>query len=219
MQSLLRWVMAPPIFALLAILGPRSSQWSQPSESLWPTDRFRWALWALVDLLAPCSWTIYLEYSHPCRSACPWENCCKVKSIHTMLKVDGGIFTCLGSSLPLHKHLLECCAMYVDHGINPKIMLTSACNLHHLHHLNRYTSSPLTSSQAISQIDCLIIHFQIENNPEKCNKKPDAKCFTVFQTMSGFKYRSEKSTTPIDHTSLDGMYILTGSKVKTSGEK
>ncbi len=37
--------------------------------------------------------------------------------------------------------------------------------------------------------------------------------------MSGFKYRSEKSTTPMAHTSLDGMYIFSGSKVKTSGEK
>ena len=68
-----------------------SSQLLKPSKSLWPTDRFRWALWALVDLLAPCSWTTYLEYSHPCRSACPWENCLKVKWIHTMFKVDGAI--------------------------------------------------------------------------------------------------------------------------------
>ena len=134
---------------------------------------------------------------------------------------------------PLHNHLLDCCAIYVDGGINLKIMhkdnrvkpktssnkLTCACNLHHLHHLHRCTSSPGTRDQAISQIDYIIINFQIENNPRKYNKQQHAKCLTVFQTMSGFKYRSEKSTTPMDHTSLDGMYIFSGSKLKTSGEK
>ncbi len=83
----------------LATLGPLSQL--QPSESLWPTHPFRCAPLALVDLLAPCSWTTYLEYSHPCRSACPWENCFKIPMDSQRVQSRWRYSHVVGSSLPL----------------------------------------------------------------------------------------------------------------------
>ena len=146
------------------------------------------------------------------------------------------LFSCLGSSLPLTqppfgvlRHLRKLvqvqgtkhfCKCKTKNIFLHEFEFTWSSNVPAIYIIYiRYTSSPGTGDQAISQIDCIFIHFQNENNPEKCNQKQDAKCFTVFQTMSGFKYRSEKSTTPMAHTSLAGMYIFHGSKVMTSGAK